>query len=409
MSKNQALSKLGSLIKEARVQRGWSQDELAYESRVSVAHIKNIEDAKRSELPEEAYLLGFISKILRALNFKNPDQLIEQYKKEEGYQIVQSIVDAHNPSDAKFGFSFADFKVYQLYTVFVVALLILLWFTIANYSKNNIDLNLLKPSSSNAKQATNGMDLGIDLSGNSVVADQPQRTVTAGSGTKVLDVQIANNAWYQIIGVAQKKILFEGDVGPSHNFDHFKFLDDQGFVLSTGDAGAFIIDAGNGPFKLGKTGETIKWYYPQTARTIYKSWDENTTVEKAELPANGQANDEISNNDVMAINQAAGTTTEAEVKTEVKTTETPSTYSPQEQQLIENPLVKRSAVAVPTSELVASNEAAVQAPPPIVKKALVQPTVTRSVSTTKKVETKKSSDKKDKKKKKKKDKKKSED
>ena len=292
MISQEPLNKIGLTIKTARQQKGLSQDELAHEARVSVAHLKNIEAGNRKELPEEAYLLGFINKILRALNFENPEALVERYKKEEGSYIVQSIVNSHEISDSKFGFRLTDFKVHHLYTILVLTLIILAWLTITNYSKNHTGLDQLQPTmieadtpySLSPKSPVNVMVNGIDLEmATGLLDNNPtavNRTVTNGVGSKFINIEATSEVWYQLIGVAQKKILYEGNVGPKSNFDHFKFYDEEGFVLATADAGAFMVDTGNGPFRLGKSHETIKWYFPQTARRIYKAWGENVQASK---------------------------------------------------------------------------------------------------------------------------------
>ncbi len=356
MANQEPLKKIGLIIKAAREQRGWSQDELAYESRVSITHLKNIEEANRKELPEEAYLLGFISKILRALNFNNPNDIIEKYKGEEGSYIVQSIVNSHEVNNSKLGFAFVDFKIYHLYTIFIVCLIALAWLTIANYGKNNINLDQLQPNIKTNTQANdqkepaaNGAVNGLELEANTSILDNEpnvtKQVVSSGVGSKLLTVEAMNNAWYQVIGVAQQKILYEGDVGPSSNVDHFKFYDDQGFVLATGDAGAFMVDTGNGPFKLGKPNETIKWYYPQAARRIYKAWSETTQVTKIDsaTPAT-QAPNLISDTDVVDVKPFVETTEEKkpEAITSPAATDSPTTYNLQEQQLIESPIVKKT-------------------------------------------------------------------
>ncbi len=352
MPKQEPLKRIGLIIKTAREEHGLSQEELAYESRVSVTHLKNIEEANRKELPEEAYLLGFITKVLRALNFTDPNSIIEQYKKEEGSYIVQAIVNSHEVKDSKLGFAFTDFKIYHLYTIFIICLVALAWLTIANYGKNNINLDQLKlgvPETNtlaNGQQvpAVNGAVNGLELEANTSLLDNTpnaiKQVVSSGVGSKLLSVEAVNNAWYQIIGVAQQKILYEGDVGPNSNVDHFRFYDDQGFVLATGDAGAFTVDTGNGPFKLGKPNETIKWYYPQTARRIYKAWNETTQVSKLEPAAvDSQSSKLISDTDVVNVSPFE---THEEPIEATTAAENPTKYNLQEQQLIESPIVKKT-------------------------------------------------------------------
>lgn len=99
-----------------------------------------------------------------------------------------------------------------------------------------------------------------------------KHSITRGSGAYNVKIGVKDKAWVQIIGVGSKKVLYEGDVSPDQAVSALDLKDDVGFVLATGNAGAFDINVGSGNFKLGSSGQLVKWFYPESARTIYKSW-----------------------------------------------------------------------------------------------------------------------------------------
>ncbi len=99
-----------------------------------------------------------------------------------------------------------------------------------------------------------------------------RHSITRGSGAYNVKIGVKDKAWVQIIGVGSKKVLYEGDVSPDQAISALDLKDDVGFVLATGNAGAFDINVGSGNFKLGNSGQLVKWFYPESARTIYKSW-----------------------------------------------------------------------------------------------------------------------------------------
>lgn len=330
------LKEIGSLIRTTRERLGISIDQLALESRVSSKHIQNIENAQRSDLPEDTFLFSYLSKLFRTLKIPNADQLIDQYRKNEGDYIVQSIIDVQE-SNAGEGFRDGKyFKVYHLYIAFALFLVLCIWIVInkANedyeYSpvistepievKNSNTLFDLfaklnpinldkeeekkeedkKDSDEKSKKdtkkeekvengetlATNGNALQAEVKPESVIEPEKKiieestpppvrrRSVSRGSGAYNVRLGVRDTAWVQVIGVGSKKVLFEGDVS-EEDISALDLHDDVGFVLATGNAGAFDVNVGSGNFKLGQSGQLIKWFYPESARTIYKSWSKS--------------------------------------------------------------------------------------------------------------------------------------
>lgn len=282
------LVELGSIIRTAREQLGISIDELALESRVSIHHIKNIEEANRSELPEETYLVGFLNRILKTLKINNASTLVNSFKKNEGDFIVQSLVNNNNPELDTVSRNDSYFKLYHVYIVIAVMFFVLICFVINRANLDNERIVEVKKTVKNKKP-----EKTLDLHQSSVLIQQGQAlieeidqtkeeaeeeeekfsynsTVVRGKGNRSIVVRVKEVAWVQVIGLDDMDVLFEGDVFPSREPNQFKFNDNDGFVLASGNAGAFEVNTGQGFFPLGSSGQLIKWVYPDSARKKYE-------------------------------------------------------------------------------------------------------------------------------------------
>ncbi|MFM7458005.1 MAG: helix-turn-helix domain-containing protein, partial [bacterium] len=76
---SEALTKIGSLIKNKRTELGLNVKDLSEKSRVGYSNIVNIEEGIRDELPEDACLNGFLKILLKTLKFDNYDKLLIDY------------------------------------------------------------------------------------------------------------------------------------------------------------------------------------------------------------------------------------------------------------------------------------------------------------------------------------------
>lgn len=260
--KEEPLKRLGRMIRSAREQRSLTLFELSNEARVSIEHIKSIEIGARKTLPEDTYLLGYLIKLLKALDFENADKLVEQYKKEEGQHIVETIVNSYESNVINKGLQLSDFKIYHLYIIFTLALFIISWFTVRHSSESFLPSGIgevIKPGHI-LEPPVKKYDLdimaqnGADLNG--------RLMSSSGLGSKVIEIEITEPVWYQIIGLGQKKVLFEGYIAKSEAPKRFKFMDDLGFVISTGNAGAIVAKTEKSSARIGLRGENIRWFYP---------------------------------------------------------------------------------------------------------------------------------------------------
>lgn len=339
-----------------------SIDDVSVNSRVSKKYVEAIENADRNELPQEVYLLGFLTLVIKALKLEDTD-ILDRYKEQATDYTLQEILESNqeaitglaSPPDSssprkKKKAKGKYFKIYQLY---VLALIIIISFCVilVNKYKSNKTVNKVispikkvkvidpkieehqelikekaaeeekkkekiskekekekfkdrykkrhspkkekneqasleeqqkefKKASEDVKKQIKNIQENIEQKQSSeekTVAQEPKQTdsdfdkFTSVKGYKTLKLKAVDTAWFQIIGVDQDKILFEGDVFPNYGPKEFNFKDRIGFVVATGNAGGILYNIGSGAKKLGEKGQIIKWYYPKEARAIYKS------------------------------------------------------------------------------------------------------------------------------------------
>lgn len=290
---NDPLIKIGSIIKAAREQSGLSIEELAAESRVSSHHIQNIEIANRKELPEEAYLTGFLNKIFKSLKIENAAGLVTHFKQDEGDYIIQSLINNTDPEE-DLGESSSYFKVYHLYILLGILLLFISWFVINNANQDNEAIVLSRVAKEKVDSMKNQIETAdvtkqvekVEVKKTTQVEEvqeeiqeeirneektyEYKNTSVRGKGSKSIMVRVREIAWVQVIGMEHRNILYEGDVFPTSEPNQFRFKDDDGFIIATGNAGAFEVDTGDGFSVIGGSGQLIKWFYPKSIRRKFE-------------------------------------------------------------------------------------------------------------------------------------------
>ncbi len=258
---NDPLISLGKIIREQREAKGWSVEDFAKQSRLSPKFIVAIEDGRRDELPEEAFLMGFLKLAAKALELDQ--RAIDKYKDMEASFILETIINDETPVKIPYSYRYREspFKIYHLY---IIAGVLVLFFA------STWILRQMKPRTTELKAAPTGllkratkleMNNGDDIQ---VVA----KPVLKSTGYHRLSLKVKHKAWIQVIALGQNNILFEGYMQPSAKA--FSFADDMGLYVSTTDAGAFDVDIGRGYYKFGAAKQVIKWYYPPSAKMKYK-------------------------------------------------------------------------------------------------------------------------------------------
>lgn len=277
------LKQLGETFKKARLQSGLSLEDLSEKSRIQERHIDNIEKANRADLPEEAYLMGFLNKLAKVLKLKNPQAVIDEYKNGESQYIVQNILNENHIKKDSFNINISFLKIYHLY-ILIAALVIFGIFYLFNSSSSNKskkDKELITISKLETrkpvvipekKEDELVIKMPIEKTEEENVSKENSNKdfEVYGEGSKTLQLSIIEVSWFQLYGIAAGKVLFEGDAYPNVKPNNFKFKDDIGFALASGNAGAFKITDSGKKFILGESGQLIKWYYPEGAKYEYK-------------------------------------------------------------------------------------------------------------------------------------------
>lgn len=286
------LIKIANLVKSAREEQKMSVEDLADLSRVSVKHIINIEALNHQSLPETAFLIGFLQKIFKALKLKNGSELIEEFRQDSGNYIVQTIVDELSPDTISLNSSvnnFSSFKqkpfVIALVAILVLILLFIFFGQLKGKESSKTTPETVKKTLSVKKEKIKKPVAEPKVEKKEVKnEEEPKQEATtplkkesnkklegkkleAGSGSVHLKIKIKDTAWFQVIGVGASRILHEGDVFVDRGLQKFEFYDERGFILATGNAAAFQVTTKDGSFLLGKQGELIKWYYPQSLQS----------------------------------------------------------------------------------------------------------------------------------------------
>ena len=254
---------LGKIIREEREARSWSIEDFARESRLSPKFIVAIEDGRRDELPEEAFLMGFLN--IAAKTLKLDAKAIEKYKDMEASFILETIINDETPVKIPYSYRYKE-PILKIYHLYVLAALLLI-FMLSTWV-----LKQMKPATTRIEApATTALKNPVKVKLDNVddIKLTETKVQTAKSkGQYHLTLKAKHRAWLQVIALGENNILFEGYIGAGAKA--YSFADDMGLYVSTSDAGAFDIDIGRGFYKLGAKGQSVKWYYPPSAKMKYK-------------------------------------------------------------------------------------------------------------------------------------------
>jgi|LakMenEpi08Jun12_1017391.scaffolds.fasta_scaffold00013_39 cytoskeletal protein RodZ len=278
---SEALTKIGSLIKNKRTELGLSVKDLSEKSRVGYSNIINIEEGIRDELPEDACLNGFLKIILKTLKLDNYDKLLIDYNLARESQEFINLSNSGRhikkfPENNNLQSKLDSKKLVYLLVAFVFFVTVFNSFlqNASRVKQEKTDTTAIQEKALNKQIKKKIKKIETD---EDVIAEKELESDTnkaesnnpAGTGLRKLSVKVTDPAWLQIISAETAKVIFEGDVKP--NSSNLEFSDKQGFVLSSGNAGALELKTDNGESRtLGKKGELVKWYYPDSAKEAYQ-------------------------------------------------------------------------------------------------------------------------------------------
>ncbi len=254
---------LGKIIRQEREARNWTVDDFARESRLSPKFIVAIEDGRRDELPEEAFLMGFLN--IAAKTLKLDARAIEKYKDMEASFILETIVNDETPAKIPYSYRYREpwLKIYHLYII-AALVLVLMFSTWVLKQMKPATTKIVAPAATALKKPERVKIEATEELEVTAAKAEPRKS----SGQHQLTLKAKHRAWLQVIALGENNILFEGYISPSAKA--YTFADDMGLYVSTADAGAFDIDIGRGFYKLGAKGQAVKWYYPPSAKMKYK-------------------------------------------------------------------------------------------------------------------------------------------
>jgi cytoskeletal protein RodZ len=275
---SEALTKIGSLIKNKRTELGLSVKDLSEKSRVGYSNIVNIEEGIRDELPEDACLNGFLKILLKTLKLDNYDKLLIDYNLARESQEFINLSNSGRhikkfPEKNNLQNKLDSKKLVYLLVAFVF------FVTVSNSFLQNASRVKQEKSDATAiqeKALNKQIKKKLKKTEKAVIteskveldAKKEELLNSTNTGLRKLSVKVTDAAWLQIISAETGKVIFEGDVKP--NSSNLEFSDKQGFVLSSGNAGALELKTDNGELRtIGKKDELIKWYYPDSAKEAY--------------------------------------------------------------------------------------------------------------------------------------------
>jgi cytoskeletal protein RodZ len=276
---SEALTKIGSLIKNKRTELGLSVKDLSEKSRVGYSNIINIEEGIRDELPEDACLNGFLKIILKTLKLDNYDKLLIDYNLARESQEFINLSNSGRhikkfPEKNNIQNKLDSKKLVYLLVAFVF------FVTVSNsflqnasrvkQEKNDATAIQEKALNKQIKKKLKRIKKEV-ITENKVELDAKKEELlnSTSKGLRKLSIKVTDAAWLQIISAETGKVIFEGDVKP--NSSNLEFSDKEGFVLSSGNAGALELKADNEELQaIGKKDELVKWYYPDSAKEAYQ-------------------------------------------------------------------------------------------------------------------------------------------
>jgi cytoskeletal protein RodZ len=276
---SEALTKIGSLIKNKRMELGLSVKDLSEKSRVGYSNIINIEEGIRDELPEDACLNGFLKILLKTLKLDNHDKLLIDYNlARESQEFIHLSNSGRHikkfPEKSNLQNKLDSKKLIYLLVAFVF------FVTVSNSFLQNASRVKQEKNDATAIQ-----EKALNKQINKKVKKTEKEVITedkveldakkeellnmTSTGLRKLSIKVTDAAWLQIISAETGKVIFEGDVKP--NSSNLEFSDKEGFVLSSGNAGALELKADNEKIQtIGKKDELVKWYYLDSAKEVYQ-------------------------------------------------------------------------------------------------------------------------------------------
>ncbi|WP_223588451.1 helix-turn-helix domain-containing protein [Neobacillus bataviensis] len=141
------MTELGNRLKEARIEKGFSLDDLQTMTKIQKRYLISIEEGNYSSMPGNFYVRAFIKQYAEALNL-NPDEIFETYKSEIPASLNDEIPQLSRVKTHK-AISEGNSKIFDilpkvLIGVFVIGVAGLLYYFLYNYAGKDSNESLSK-------------------------------------------------------------------------------------------------------------------------------------------------------------------------------------------------------------------------------------------------------------------------
>jgi len=144
------LSELGNRLKEARLAKGLTLEELQEITKIQVRYLVGIEEGNYSMMPGKFYTRAFIKQYAEAVDL-SPEELFEEYKEEVPSNINDELPQNLSRVNSRKGMDSKRLKVFDFLPTILIALVVigiifLLWYLV--FAKDS-DSDSLKENTSN--------------------------------------------------------------------------------------------------------------------------------------------------------------------------------------------------------------------------------------------------------------------
>lgn len=179
------MTEIGNQLKDARLEKGMSLDDLQEVTKIQKRYLQGIEDGNYSMMPGPFYVRAFIKQYAEAVDLE-PEELFEQYKSEIPSTFNEDLPEKLSRVQTRKNISGSSSKFFDilpkiLVVAFIIGALAVIWYF---YSKNAED-NAKEPIDSNNEETT--YEQSEDLSREEVIEDLEEEDTAEENGTATDD------------------------------------------------------------------------------------------------------------------------------------------------------------------------------------------------------------------------------
>lgn len=138
------LTELGTRLKEARLSKGYSLDDLQEITKIQKRYLVAIEEGNFAIMPGTFYIRAFIKQYAEAVGL-NPDELFEEYKHEIPNQQQEEVAQSFTQSPTRKNFTKSSTNKMMesapkyILAIFIIVILAVTWFLWSQKAKNTPD------------------------------------------------------------------------------------------------------------------------------------------------------------------------------------------------------------------------------------------------------------------------------